>query len=471
MNDLRKEFSNYDWLGIGLTLVLMAIGWLMIFASEYHAESYTHLIDLDKNYGKQLIWITAAIVLAVGVQIVDSKFIHTISPLAFAAVLFLLFAVLFTPPVNGASSWFGIGSFRLQPSEFSKTATNLALAALLTRPQFRMQEFKYQMQAVGLILSPVILIALQPDAGSCLVYVAFFLVIFRAGFPPFIYILGLSMASLGISSLMVDDVSGLMLSLIFLANLVALRLWQKDERWLLAALALGAVLYFLYQAAYFWPLLLFFSASLISLSALAGLKKRGQWQAVGFNLGVLALSIGYSATVNYAIYKLLRPHQQERILVWLRPEKCDPLGALYNVEQSKFAIGSGGLWGKGFLEGERTKLDYVPEQSTDFIFCTMGEEWGFMGSFLLISLFTALLLRILYLAERQRSDFAKYYAYGVAFILFMHLFVNIGMTVGLVPVIGIPLPFISYGGSSLMSFGILLAILFKLDFERKSIFR
>lgn len=328
MTDLRKEFSNYDWLGIGLTLALMAIGWLMIFASEYHAESYTHLLDLDKNYGKQLIWISAAIILAAGVQVIDSKFIHTMSPIAFGGILFLLFAVLFTQPVNGASSWFGIGSFRLQPSEFSKTATNLALAALLTRPQFRMQEFKYQMQAVGLILSPVLLIALQPDAGSCLVYVAFFLVIFRAGFPPLIYILGLSMAALGIASLMVDDVSGLMLTLIFLANLVALRLWQKDERWLLATIALGCLLYFFYLPDYFWPTLLVLSLSLLAFSAMAGLKKRGQWQGIGLNFGILALSMGYSATVNYAIYKLLRPHQQERILVWLRPEKCDPLGAL-----------------------------------------------------------------------------------------------------------------------------------------------
>jgi rod shape determining protein RodA len=179
----------------------------------------------------------------------------------------------------------------------------------------------------------------------------------------------------------------------------------------------------------------------------------------------------YSSSVNYLVNNILKIHQQERIWVWLRPEKCDPLGSLYNLEQSKYAIGSGGFLGKGFLEGERTKLDYVPEQSTDFIFCTVGEEWGFLGSIILLVLFMTLLLRILYIAERQRLSFAKYYAYSVAAILLFHIFVNMGMTMGLLPVIGIPLPFISYGGSSMISFSLMMSILIKLDSERSTAFR
>ena len=188
-------------------------------------------------------------------------------------------------------------------------------------------------------------------------------------------------------------------------------------------------------------------------------------------IGIISIAYFYMTSVNYLVNNILKPHQQERIWVWLRPEKCDPLGSLYNLEQSKYAIGSGGFSGKGFLDGERTKLDYVPEQSTDFIFCTVGEEWGFLGSIILIGIFIVLISRILQIAERQRISFSKYYAYGVASIILFHVFVNIGMTMGLVPVIGIPLPFISYGGSSMMSFSIMLGILMKLDSERASTMR
>jgi rod shape determining protein RodA len=267
---------------------------------------------------------------------------------------------------------------------------------------------------------------------------------------------------------MFDNVWWLLHLMILFGNLVLLRFWKKDERWTIAFLLLS------FTALYFFSktisLLILAQGSILLLFSLLNILKRN-WQITVITSLSILIAFIYSLSVNYLVNNILKTHQQERIWVWLRPEKCDPLGSLYNLEQSKYAIGSGGYFGKGFLEGERTKLDYVPEQSTDFIFCTVGEEWGFFGSILIIGIFIALLLRILFLAERQRFSFAKFYAYGVASILLFHIFVNIGMTMGLLPVIGIPLPFVSYGGSSMISFSIMIGILLKLDSERSSAYR
>ena len=465
----KIDLSGYDWVGIGISALIIAIGWLMIYASEYNPDSYKGIFDLDKSYGKQLLWIGVGISLGLIIQFINGNFYQTFAFVFFGAACFLLILVLFTKPINGATSWFDIAGFRFQPSEFAKTATNLALAALLSLPSTRVQDLSGRLQTMGLLAIPTLLVLLQGDAGSTLVYASFVIVLFRAGLSPWFFIIFGIIATLSISSLMFDEIWGIALILLITGAGILLRIWKKDDRLLAVYIGITLIcLYFLNNIAINY-LLIFYGAIMLLFSVLNLIKR--QFQATSFTVGGIALAILYASSVNFMVNKVLQPHQQERIWVWLRPEKCDPLGSLYNLEQSKFAIGSGGWSGKGFLEGERTKLDYVPEQSTDFIFCTVGEEWGFMGSVLLIGLFMGLLLRILYIAERQRSTFSKYYVYGVASILLFHIFVNIGMTMGLLPVIGIPLPFISYGGSSLISFAILLSIMYKLDADRMNVFR
>ena len=293
--------------------------------------------------------------------------------------------------------------------------------------------------------------------------------LFRAGMNAFLYILGITALFLSIAALLYDDTWWLVNLILLISSAVLMKSWKKNDLWL--GLIAGAALlsYLLFEPLGFMVVSIFNATLFVTLAILNILEKN--WETSIYASVISLVAILFSTSVNYIVNNLIGTHRQERIWVWLRPEKCHPLGPLYNVEQSKFAIGSGGWTGKGFLQGERTKLDYVPEQSTDFIFCTVGEEWGFLGTFLIISLFFALILRILFLAQRQRSLFSKFYALGVACILFLHVFINVGMTTGLVPVIGIPLPFISYGGSSLLSFSILMGLLIKLDSRRLFVFR
>lgn len=461
------ELSGIDWAIALSATFLVFVGWAMIFASEYNADSFSSIFDFKKNYGRQVFWIGLAGVLILTVQLFDSRVYQTFAPIFYAAAFLLLVGVLFTRPINGSRSWFDIGGFRLQPSEFAKTATALTLAAYLHYIGGRLQDFTQKIVATGIVLLPMLFVQLQGDTGSTLIYIAFFFVLFRAGMDIWIYVMGALAIALFIVALLVDSLWGLSLLLVAVGNLSLLWLWRREPLSIIGYTLLLVINFFFFSnnTAIVW-----LSLHGLLFAALTVLLALRQWQwAVFASAGVLG-AIGYSSSINYVVNHILEPHQQERIWVWLRPEKCDPLGALYNVDQSKHAIGSGGITGKGFLEGERTKLDYVPEQSTDFIFCTMGEEWGWLGSLVLVGAFSFLLLRIVHIAERQRTLFARYYAYGVASILFFHLFINMGMTMGLVPVIGIPLPFISYGGSSLWSFSIMLAILLKLDSDRLGVF-
>ncbi|MCP4440106.1 MAG: rod shape-determining protein RodA [Aureispira sp.] len=462
------DLGGYDWAIILLYGGLVFAGWLMIFASKYDASAYEGLLDLNKNYGKQLLWVSVSLVLIVGAQMLDSKFYQTFAVVFYGATLLLLVGVLFTTPINGATSWFEIGGFKFQPSEFAKISTCVALAAMLSAPEMRMQDLRFKIQAIGLIILPMFLILLQGDAGSTLVYGAFFLVLFRAGMDAWLYLVGLAVAALSILSLLFDTTVGLSIALLLVGGFLLLRQWNKTTLFAIGYLFLSlGVVALVIAESYQYAIM----AAVALLLIFAALNFSKNWQFSILTVGIVAVSIGYASSVNYIVNNMLGNHRQERIWVWLRPEKCHPLGPLYNVEQSKFAIGSGGWSGKGFLQGERTKLDYVPEQSTDFIFCTVGEEWGFLGSIFIILLFSILIIRVLFVAERQRAAFSKYYAYGVATILFFHVFINVGMTMGLVPVIGIPLPFISYGGSSLISFSILIGILLKLDSNRLLVFR
>jgi rod shape determining protein RodA len=379
-------------------------------------------------------WIGFAFVLALIILMFEGQFFTSFAFPIYGGVLLLLVGVLiFGSEIKGARSWFKIGSFALQPSEFAKFATGLALAKYLSTLNIKMQDFKTKVKATLIIVLPAALILLQNDTGSTLVYAAFVFVLYREGLSGNILLVGLYAAFLFVLSLILRiqtfDYWGYLISgdilLIIILGLIA-----------------GAVIYLTKKAKRMWMI--------ISL--------------------IFVLSAGLVFSVNYIFENVLSPHQSKRINVLLGIES-DPHGAGYNVNQSLIAIGSGGFTGKGFLEGTQTKFDFVPEQSTDFIFCTIGEEWGFIGTFILMGLYVAIFLRLIFLAERQRSIFSRIYGYSVASILFFHFLINIGMTIGLAPVIGIPLPFISYGGSSLWSFTILLFIFVKLDSERLNVLR
>ena len=416
-NQNRSFFFNVDLLTVSLFLCLMAIGWFNINAAVFNEDS--SLISLGTNSGKQLIFIVVAIVVATAILLLDSKFFYLFSPIFYGITILLLIAVLVVGRnVGGNQAWIPIGSFRLQPSEFAKWATSLLLARHLSVMNSKMSELKTLIPTLAILGLPVFLIILQPDAGSALVFTSLIFVLYREGLSPY-YLIG-----------------GLMMVLLFIFTL----LFSKMYVIIALAIVLAILIYNFKKNKKF--ILVFIS---------------------GFILSVL-----FIFSVDFVYRNILKPHQKVRIDLILGIVK-DPRGAGYNVNQSKIAIGSGGFLGKGYLQGTQTKFNFVPEQSTDFIFCTIGEEWGFVGSFVVISLYVALLLRILHIAERQRSNFSRVYGYAVACIIFCHFFVNISMTIGLMPVIGIPLPFISYGGSSLISFTILLFILLKLDSNRMGI--
>lgn len=418
MNNQRSLFFNVDWFVILTYLVLCIFGWFNIHAAVYDPE-HPSIIDLDTNYGKQLIFIISAVIIGFTILILDSKFFNTFSPIFYGLTLILLVLVLIIGRnVGGNQAWIPIGSFRLQPSEFAKFTTCLLLARYLGSSTIKVQDLRAQLIAAFIILIPTALILLQPDTGSALTFTSLLLVLYREGLSGYFLI-----------------IEGLSIILFILTVL------YNKYYVLLGVLALAGWFIYLYR------------------------KNRRTITVLG--LGVI-FSVIFIFSVDFAYNRILKPHQKSRIDVILGKVN-DPRGMGYNLNQSKIAIGSGGLWGKGYLQGTQTKYNFVPEQSTDFIFCTVGEEWGFAGCFVVIGLYLFLLLRIITIAERQRSSFSRIYGYGVASILFFHFFINIGMTIGLIPVIGIPLPFLSYGGSSLWSFTILLFILLKFDSNRMGI--
>lgn len=418
MKSQEKIRINIDWVTILLYLMLVFLGWLNIFAAVYD-ESNPNIFSLDINSGRQLAFIVGGFIIGFVILLIDYKFYDAFAYIIYVAVIGLLILVLlFARDVKGAHSWFEIGAFRFQPSEFAKFATSLALAKFLSSTTNKLDNLKTLGLSGAIILFPAALILLQNDTGSTLVFSAFIIMLYREGLNPMIPLLGIVAIFLFIMTLLVDP---LYLSL--------------------CLIVLAAILIFI--------------------------GKKNVKRIVAISV-TFALFIGFVLTVNFLINNVFQEHQRNRIKVLVDPD-IDPLGTGWNVTQSKIAIGSGGLLGKGFLEGTQTKFDFVPEQSTDFIFCTIGEEHGFMGTFLLILLFLGLFARIVFLAERQKSRFARIYGYCVVSIMFFHFLINIGMTIGLFPVIGIPLPFFSYGGSSLWSFTILLFIFLKLDSHRKQV--
>jgi rod shape determining protein RodA len=467
-------WNDLDWLTVGTYLLLVLIGWFNIYAAVYN-EEHQSIFDFSQRYGKQLIWIFAAVALIVIVFSVDINFYSFFAYFVYALMIFLLLVVLVLGrEVHGAKSWFELGGIRIQPSEFAKIATALALARYLSSYNVQINTFKSYWRIALIILFPALLILLQNDTGSALVYFAFVIVLYREGLSESILLFGFYIIVLFILALLVNKVL-----LIFLTIFLALGVfWFLNKKFKIVGIAflifiLSAI--FLYGLNYFLDLDLptyFIELVALAFSSViyAYLAFKNKIKHVFILLLFLFGSIILTFSVDYVFHNFLEPHQQKRINTLLGIES-DPLGIGYNVNQSKIAIGSGGFLGKGFLRGTQTKFDFVPEQSTDFIFCTIGEEWGFVGTFIVISLFLYLLFRLIVIAERQKSTFSRIYAYGVLSILLFHITINIGMTIGLMPVIGIPLPFFSYGGSSLWSFTILLFILLRLDASRFELLR
>ena len=417
---LKKNiFDHVDWWLILMYVALVLIGWLNIYAALYQ-EGF-ELFDFSRKYGKQLQWIIIASVIAMVILFFNWQFFEGFAYIIYFIVIVALVGVLFLGiEVNGAKSWYDLGFFRIQPAEFAKFATCMAVAKYLSTLHINIKDLHTKLITGAIVLLPALLIILQNDTGSALVYTAFIIVLYRAGLPGTILILVISAALLFVSSILVPKI------------------------YLLIALAVFSAIFF------------FFSRKRIR-------------EAIVITT-VFIMATGFTFSVDYVLDNVLEPHHVTRIKILLGQES-DPHGDGYNVHQSMIAIGSGGFSGKGFLDGTQTKFNFVPEQSTDFIFCTIGEEWGFLGSAFIVALYIAFLLRIIFLAERQRSIFSKIYGYGVASILFFHVAINIAMTIGLAPVIGIPLPFISYGGSSLWAFTILVFIFINLDSYRLQVLR
>lgn len=418
-NQKNSFFGKIDWLTISLWLALCLIGWFNIHAAVYDPEN-PGLFNMATNYGKQSMYIASALIIGITILIIDAKFFSSASPIIYAVVVLLLIAVLVIGRnVGGNQAWIPIGSFRLQPSEFGKLATCLLLANYLSAQSNKNPNLHTLAIGAGIVLFPVFLVMLQPDTGSALAFFSLIFVFYREGYVN--------------NSLLIFG--GLCIVLFVMALLV--------NAWIIIGILAALAGFFMWTFR----------------------KKRKNL----INIAILfAASSVFILCVDLVYNHVLQSHQRNRIDIILG-KMDDPRGQGYNLNQSKIAIGSGQFWGKGYLQGTQTKYNFVPEQSTDFIFCTVGEEWGFVGSTFLIGIYLTLLLRIIHIAERQRSAFARIYAYGVASILFFHFFINIGMTIGIVPVIGIPLPFISYGGSSLWSFTILLFIMLKFDSNRKGV--
>lgn len=413
-------FSNLDWLTVFLYFILVTLGWFNIYASIYDPVQDLSILDFSINSGKQLLWIGSSAILIIVILLLDFRIYESIAPLLYGLFIVLLIAVVIVgKEINGAKAWFQFGAFRLQPSELTKFATALLLARYVSTNSVKLSQFKSQMTAFLIMLFPVCLIMLQPDLGSALIFFSFMIPIFREGLPPVYLIAGLSLVIIGTLTIILPIQT--------------------------IAIILGSV-------GVVWVLLTSKSLKNILLTLL-----------------IVGSSIGFASGFDYAFENALPKYQRDRIMVIFYPDIVDPQGAGYNLNQSKIAIGSGGFAGKGFLDGTQTKFDFVPEQSTDFIFSTLAEEHGWLGSTFIIALFIGLMMRIIFIAERQKSQFARVYGYSIAGIIFFHFTINIAMTIGLFPVVGIPLPFFSYGGSSLWSFTIMLFVLLKIDMHRAQV--
>jgi len=474
MANPRTSFlARLDWLTIILFLVMVIFGWMNIFAATQNEGATGSIFDFQQRYSKQFYYILTAFVIAIFALTVDGKVWSFLSyPIYGLMLLVVPITILIGKEVNGARAWIFIGSFTLQPAEFLKFATALVLAKVLSRYNFQIHKPKSLLH-IGTILGlPILLILLQKDTGTALVFLIFVLVLFREGLSWVV----LFVSALAIVLFVCTMLIPLTILLPVISALALLLTWvyQRNLKFFyFGSLSLGGLFGLAALASHFlgqgWTLdRLFFIASFIAFLAWLVIIVRKKFNPLLLILFTWIGAIFFIFSVDFVFHDVLQPHQQSRINTILGLES-DPLGAGYNLNQSKIAIGSGGFFGKGFLQGTQTRFNFVPEQSTDFIFCTVGEEWGFIGSLIILGLFTGLILRIITLAERQRSSFSRIYGYGIASLLFFHFAINIGMTIGVVPVIGIPLPFFSYGGSSLWAFTLMLFVFLRLDTDRYNI--
>jgi rod shape determining protein RodA len=467
----QQIISNIDRPILIVYLTMVIMGWLNIYAAVY-SDTHQNIFDINMQYGKQLIWIVFAFCIGLSLLLIDSKFYPVFAyPIYIATVGMLILALVAGREVNGARAWFEIGGLRLQPGEFAKVATCLVVAKVLSRFNTKADSLKTLSLIGGLLALPGLIILLQNDTGSMLMYVAYVILLYRLGLSPIVPVIGVLFVILFILSMYYPPLNvsyGIIIGG-FIAYYVIYRDIKNISTAILIFVISGIVSFFivfLFFKMSFQNILL--GAVVLSSIPFFLVAYRYKFQQVFLIVSVVVASITFVYSVEYIFTKVMEPHQRTRINVLLGLES-DLKGAEYNVNQSKIAIGSGGFAGKGYLQGTQTKFNFVPEQSTDFIFCTVGEEWGFLGSLTVIGLFVFLLVRIIIVAEKQRSLFSKMYGYGVASLLFFHFVINVGMTIGMVPVIGIPLPFFSYGGSSLWSFTILLFIFLRLDLDRENI--
>lgn len=472
--------GKIDWITVLLYLCLTVCGWLSVCGASADLEN-PDLLSFATRPGKQLVWILCAIAIGVLVLSITKDFYSTYSYIIYLALLALLVITIFVAEdTKGSHSWLKMGPVSIQPAEFAKFGTALALARFIDRYEFNIDRLKDILSAVAIFMVPMILIVLQSETGSALVYLAFLLVLYREGMTGNVLLIGFCAILFFILGIKFGGVSlggqpysmGRMSVLSIIQILMVISGWIMEKNRTvgigLLILEIGVTLVGFslsltvtpFNVTWLQMALILAGCIFLVFHALKDMVKR-YILIVLFALG----SVGYLLSVDYVFNEILRPHQQTRINVILGLED-DPLGKGYNVNQSLIAIGSGGLSGKGFMKGTQTKLKYVPEQDTDFIFCTVGEEKGFLGSAGVLILYLCLLLRLISVAERQTSAFGRVYGYSVASILFFHLFVNVGMVLGITPVIGIPLPFFSYGGSSLWGFTILLAVFLRIDCER-----
>lgn len=474
-NSDKNILWRIDWFTVLLYVGLVIAGWINIFAAVYNEEAAS-ILDVSQKYGKQMIWILAAFFLAASILIIDSKFYYSLSiPIYLFVIGLIVLTYFIAPNIKGAHAWIEIGSFSLQPSEFMKLAVSLVLARYLSGYGIKVTHIPTLFRAALIILFPVLLIILQNDTGSALVYGFFLLVFYRFGLSGWVLVASVYSIFLFSFSIIYNAYYVSIAALIIAYITLLYNIWA--QRISNSTLLLISPLAFIipWAARHFWwqqlpeytPIVI--GLALLLVPTIVWVYKRKIFAILLVYLFTV-VSVGFSYSVDYIFYDVLGDHQQSRIRVFFGLES-DPHGVEFNVIQSKIAIGSGDFLGKGFLQGTQTKNNFVPEQSTDFIFCTVGEEWGFVGAAVVIIAFVILMLRLVYLAEKQRSMFSKVYGYCVVAILFFHFVVNIGMTIGFMPVIGIPLPFFSYGGSSLWGFTMLLFIFLRLDTDRQLLFQ
>ena len=468
-----------DWLTILLYLILVAIGWLAIYAADGTYTITDTSFSIEGRALSQLVWIGISLSAAIAILLIDTFFLKQSAPVLYFMMIGLLILTIFiAPDIKGSRSWIVVTeSVRLQPAEFSKLTTALMLAWWMSKYNFSLERTRDLAVACAIIIAPMLVIIMQSETGSALVYASFIIILYREGLSSAVPLFGVFCALLFILELRFSEVMWgatsagrlIVMLMIYTAVVLSAQAYCDLRRAWLPGLVIAPGLMLAAAIISIWAPVdfsIFVVLSLLFLLAWVVLQvynHRGRH--IGLLIAFVVVSIMMYAGVGYFFDNILQPHQQTRILVSLGL-KDDPAGAGYNVHQSLIAIGSGGLTGKGFLQGTQTKLSYVPEQTTDFIFCTIGEEEGFIGCLVVLLLFLALICRLIYIAERQQDTFARVYGYSVASILFFHLLVNVGMVIGLVPVIGIPLPYISYGGSSLLSFTLLLFVLLRLDASR-----